>query len=82
MEIIRQLKPKGIIVIPRDIRKQIKLEEGDAISFTTEGERIIIEKKQQDIAAFLKHFLRYQKKGKSITLKELKKIEDESYDLP
>ena len=51
-------------------------------SFTTEGERIIIEKKQQDIAAFLKHFLRYQKKGKSITLKELKKIEDESYDLP
>lgn len=81
MEIIRQLKPKGIIVIPNDIRKQINLKEGDEISFKTEGERIIIERKKRDAKQFLAHFLRYQKKGKSMTLKELKKIEEESYDL-
>ena len=81
MEIIRQLKPKGIIVIPRDIRRQIYLEEGDFISFKTEGEKIIIEKKKSDVKAFLKHFLRYQKNGKTMTLAELKKIEEESYDI-
>lgn len=82
MEIIRQLKNKGIIVIPRDIRKQIKLEDGDEISFKVEGEKIILEKKREDVKEFLKHFLRYRKKGKSMTLEELKKIEDESYDIP
>lgn len=81
MEIIRQLKPKGIIVIPKDVRKQINLEEGDSISFKTEGDKIIIEKKKKDIKEFMKHFLRYQKKGKSPTLNELKRIEEESYDL-
>ena len=81
MEIIRQLKPKGIIVIPRDIRKHINLEEGDEISFKTEGEKIIIEKKKRDVKAFLKHFLRYRKKGKSMTLKELKELEEESDDV-
>ena len=82
MELIRQLKQKGIIVIPHDIRKQVNLQEGDSISFKIEGEKIIIEKKEQDVQKFLKHFLRYRKKGKSLTLEELKKIEDESYDLP
>ncbi len=81
MEIIRQLKHKGIIVIPMDIRRQINLEEGDAVSFKTEGEKIIIEKKKHDVEAFLNHFLRYRKRGKSMRLKELKRIEEESYDL-
>jgi len=81
MEIIRQLKHKGIVVIPQDIRKQIKLQEGDSLSFKTEGDKIIIEKKKQDVAEFLRHFLRYRKKGKSMTLEELRKIEEESYDL-
>ena len=82
MEIIRQLKHKGIIVIPRDIRKQVNLEEGDMISFKTESDKIIIEKKKHDVQKFLKHFLRYRQKGRSMRLRELKKIEEESYDLP
>lgn len=82
MELIRQIKPKGIVVIPIDIRKQVDLQEGDSISFKTEGKKIIIEKKKKDVEAFLKHFMRYRKKGKSITLKEIRDIEDESYDLP
>ncbi len=81
MELIRELKPKGIIVIPKDIREQAKMKERDKLAISVRGDEIII-KKQQDGNAWLKDFLKYRKKGREITLKELKKIEDESYDLP
>jgi len=81
MELIRELKPKGIIVIPKDIRESVNLEVGDRLSFTVEDNRIIIERKKRDVKAFLKEFFKYQKKGNEFTLKELKKIEEESYDL-
>ncbi len=82
MEIIRELKPKGIIVIPKDVRESVHLRVGDQVSFRTEENKIIIEKKKKDIDAFFKVFFRHQKKGREFTLRELKKIEGESYDLP
>lgn len=83
MEIVRQLKPKGIIVIPSDLRQQLNLNDYDKLSFNKEGNKITIEKKQEDKMKFLEEFFTIARtKGKDITLKELKKIEDESYDLP
>lgn len=79
---MRELKPKGIVVIPKDVRDNIHLEVGDFITFRTEDNKIIIEKKEKDIDAFFKEFFKYQKKGREFTLKEIKKYEEESYDLP
>ena len=79
MEITREVKPKGIVVIPKDVREAIKLKERDKISFSVRGDEIIIRK--QDPEKWLQEFLKYRKKGKGLTLKELKKIEEESYDL-
>ncbi|MEK6934055.1 MAG: AbrB/MazE/SpoVT family DNA-binding domain-containing protein [Nanoarchaeota archaeon] len=82
MEIVREMKPKGIIVIPKDIREMIRLREKDKITFTVRDDEIII-KKQQNPKIWLNDFFNAPKKRrKSLTLKELKKIEDESYDLP
>lgn len=81
MELVRELKPKGIVVIPKDVRDNIQLEVGDFITFRTEDNKIIIEKKEKDIDAFFKEFFKYRKKGREFTLKEIKKYEEESYDL-
>jgi len=45
-----------------------------------DGEIII--RKQQNPEEWLKSFLKYRKKGKSMTLKDIKRYEEESYDLP
>ena len=81
MELIRELKPKGIFVIPKDIREQAKFKERDKLAISVRNGEVII-RKQQNPDEWLKSFLRYRKKGKEITLEKLKKIEDESYDLP
>ena len=81
MELIRELKPKGIIVIPKDIRKTMKIKERDELSFSVRGNEIII-KKRQNTEEWLKSFLKYKKKGKEFTLQDIKRYEEESYDLP
>ncbi len=81
MEITRQLKPKGIVVIPKDIRESIRLKDADMITFSVKGDEIIIRKKQ-DPQEWLKSFLKYRKKGKGLTLQDMKGYEEESYDLP
>ena len=81
MEITRQLKPKGVVVIPKDIREGIRLKEADMITFSIKGDEIIIKKKQNP-EEWLKSFLKYRKKGKSLTHEELDSIYEESYDLP
>ena len=81
MELTRQLKPKGIVVIPKDIRESMKLKERDMITFSMRGDEIII-KKKQNAEEWLKSFLKYRKKGKSYTPEELDAIYEESYDLP
>ena len=81
MEITRQLGDKGQIVIPKDVRAMLKVKENQEITFVIENNEVKL-KKKQTAEEWMKHFLRYRKKGKSMTLEELKKIEDESYDLP
>jgi AbrB family looped-hinge helix DNA binding protein len=81
MEITRQLGEKGQIVIPKDVRELLGVKERQEITFIIEKNEVRL-KKKQTAEEWLKHFLRYRKKGKSMTLEELKKIEDESYDLP
>ncbi|BAB64965.1 putative antitoxin [Sulfurisphaera tokodaii str. 7] len=44
METITKVNKKGIIVIPKGIRDEIGLKEGDAVKITVEGNKIVIEK--------------------------------------
>lgn len=81
MEIIRQIGEKGQVVIPKDIRKMLGVREKQEIVFLVENNEVKLRKKQT-ADEWMKNFLKYRKKGKSMTLEELKKIEDESYDLP
>ena len=81
MEIVREINEKGQVVIPIDIRVLLGLKRRSKIVFEVKDKEVKI-KSQQNGEEWLKHFLRYQKKGKSLTLKEMKKIEEESYDLP
>ncbi len=81
MELIRELKPKGIVVIPKDIREQMRIKDRDKIALSVRDGEIII-RKQQNPEEWLKSFLKYRKKGKSMTLKDIKRYEEESYDLP
>ncbi len=81
MELIREMKPKGIIVIPKDIREQMRIKDRDKVALSVRDGEIII-RKQQNPEEWLKSFLKYRKKGKSMTLKDIKRYEEESYDLP
>lgn len=83
MELIRQLKPKGVVIIPQDVREQANIKEGDEISFSVIDNNIVIKKHKKNNKKFLDLFFNLSRtKGKDITLSELKKMEDESYDLP
>ena len=42
--IVRQVDPLGRIVIPKELRKTLNLNEGDALEIYTEGETIILKK--------------------------------------
>ncbi len=49
MEEIRTVKisDKGQISIPKDIREELKLKEGETLILITDGERIVLEKKDR-----------------------------------
>lgn len=80
MIIKRPIGEKGQVVIPNDIRKMLNLQKGNQVIFEIENEEIKI--KKENPREFLDNFFKIIKKKKKITLRELKKIEDESYDLP
>jgi len=81
MIIKRPLGEKGQVVIPKDIRKMLKLRSGENIVFEVKNEEVSI-KKEQDPEDILNQFFTTIKKKKNITLEEIRKIEEESYDLP
>lgn len=76
----RQIGEKGQIVIPKDVRKMFKINSGTTLTIEVEGDSIIL-KKEQDPEEFLKDFLDVPKPKKNLTLKDLKKIEYESYGI-
>lgn len=83
MEIVREIGKKGQVVIPKDLRVILNIKEKDKILFSVKDNEVTIKKEERDVEGFLKEFFSIARtKGKSLTLKELKKIEDESYDLP
>lgn len=81
MKIERELGTKGQVVIPKDIRHFLGLKRGRKVVFETRDHEVVI-KPEQDADAFLKDFFSFPRLKKDITFKELKKIRDESYDLP
>lgn len=82
MEIIREIGKKGQIVIPIDIREIINLKEKDKITISIKNNEIIM-KKQENKKERLNNFFTKVRTNKSdLSLKDLKKIEEESYDLP
>ena len=81
MEIVREIGAKGQVVIPVDIRRMLKLKPKSKVVFKIENNEITV-KANESSEKWLSEFLKYRKKGQEMSLKELKKIEEESYDLP
>ena len=81
MEISRQVGSKFQVVIPRDVRAVLGIQENQEITFVVKNNEVTIKKKQTG-EQWLNNFLRYRLKGKEATREELKKIEEEAYDVP
>ena len=81
MIIKRSLGEKGQVVIPKDIREFLRLKMGSTIIFEIRNDAVVLKQEEKEDA--LDKFLTVsRKKGLQITLKEIKELEDESYDLP
>jgi len=81
MIIKRPLGEKGQVVIPKYIREMLNLRAGEKVVFEINDSGINLEKEETS-GEFLEDFFNIARKGKDVTLNEIKKIEDESYDLP
>ncbi len=81
MEIIREVGKKGQVVIPKDIREFLGLKKGEKVIFEVQNNEVRIKKGDSE-KVLEKFFTLARTKSKNLTLKELKKIEDESYNLP
>ncbi len=83
MIIEREVGRKGQVVIPKDIRKLLGLQEGNRkVLFEVEDNEVKLKRKNNSKKILQKFFTIARTKGKDLTLKDLKKIEEESYDLP
>lgn len=82
MIIKRLIGEKGQIVIPIDIRRQFNLNKGKTVQIEVTKVDIRIKPEEDKMKLLEEFFIQKKTKGKDITLEELKKIEDESYDLP
>ena len=81
MRFTREIGEKGQVVIPKDIRVLLGVRPRQKIVFEVLDNEIKI-KQEEDSEKFLKEFLSLPKLKKHVTLKDLKKLEEESYDLP
>ena len=81
MKVKRTIGEKGQIVIPVDVRKIFKWHKGSSVELQIQKNGVLV-KTEQDPEEFLKDFLNVPKPKGNITLKELRKIEEDSYDLP
>jgi AbrB family looped-hinge helix DNA binding protein len=81
MIVTRQIGEKGQVVIPRDIRQMLNLQSGSKVIFEVEKQEVKLKKKKDERKILEEFFTIARTKGKDVTLEELKRIEDESYDL-
>lgn len=82
MNIKRTVGEKGQVVVPKDIREHLGMKPGTEVIFEVRGEEVVL-RPGLDPKKFVEDFCSIRKKVKKrMTLKELKKIEAESYDLP
>lgn len=81
MRFVREIGEKGQVVIPVDIRHLLGLMPKQRVVFEVQDTEVTI-KQEQTPEEFLNDFLNVPKLKKPLTLKDLKKIEEESYDLP
>jgi AbrB family looped-hinge helix DNA binding protein len=77
----RKIGEKGQLVIPRDIRHKFKWDKGTTIEIEVIENGILI-KQEKDPEKIVSDFFTIARSKKGLTLKDLKKIEEESYDLP
>ncbi|MBS3074031.1 AbrB/MazE/SpoVT family DNA-binding domain-containing protein [Candidatus Pacearchaeota archaeon] len=80
MIIKRPIGEKGQVVIPKDIRELLNLNRGENVIFEIKNSEVKL--KREDPQKFLEEFFSTIKKKRSITPEELKRIREESYDLP
>lgn len=77
----RSLTEKGQLVIPKDMREYLKWKNKEEVIIEVKNDAVIVKKDNSNDA--LERFLTAsKKKGNKITLEEIRKIEDESYDIP
>jgi bifunctional DNA-binding transcriptional regulator/antitoxin component of YhaV-PrlF toxin-antitoxin module len=88
MRFVRQIGEKGQVVIPKDIRGLLGVRPRQKIvfeiaEFGKKNQEIKIKAQKSDVDKDIEEFFTIARtKGKDLTSEELKKIEDESYDLP
>lgn len=75
----REVGEKGQVVIPIDIRKMLKIKNGEQIIFEVKGNEVNI-KPEQSPEEFIKDFFNVPKLEKKLTMKEIKKTIMEEYD--
>lgn len=81
MIISREMGERGQVVIPKDIREHLGLKKGSKVLFEVEEDKVTI--KPENSEKLLDEFLNVKNKLKrSMTVEEMKKIFEESYDLP
>lgn len=79
----REIGKKGQVVIPKDIRQLLGLEkENSKVIFEVEDNEVKLKRKDDPKKILQKFFTIARTRGKDLTLKDLKKIEEESYDIP
>jgi AbrB family looped-hinge helix DNA binding protein len=82
MELERTISTKGQIVVPKDVRDQLGLKPGSEIVFEINGDTAVIRAKTKS-KDFVEEFAAITpKKLKTISVREIKSILDEQYDLP
>jgi len=81
MRFVREIGEKGQVVIPVDIRHMLGLTPRQRVVFEVQNNEVTM-KQENNAEQSMKEFLSLPKLKKPLTLKDLKKIEEESYDLP
>ncbi len=79
----RPLGEKGQVVIPKDVRELLGLKKGTEVIFEVKDKEVTIKtERKKNSEEILKRFFNTIKKKKHLTLEEIRKTEEESYDLP